>query len=51
MQESLIREEGREYHSDTLLQLEDIASVILHALMLPLAAEVTDTNVRPMRKP
>jgi len=48
MQEKLFQQEGREYHPETLLQPEDAASVVVHALMLPRTAEVTDISIRPM---
>ena len=51
MQERLFQEEGRTYHPETLLQAEDVASVVLHALMLPDTAEITDLTIRPMMKP
>jgi NADP-dependent 3-hydroxy acid dehydrogenase YdfG len=50
MQETLFQQEGREYHPETLLQPEDVASVVVHALMLPPTAEVTDISIRPMIK-
>ena len=50
MQEALFQREGREYHPEMLLQAEDIASVVVHSLMLPPTAEVTDIFIRPMRK-
>ncbi|MGA7275547.1 MAG: SDR family NAD(P)-dependent oxidoreductase [Candidatus Udaeobacter sp.] len=50
MQEALFRAEGKTYHPETLLQPEDVASMIVHALMLPSTAEVTDINIRPMHK-
>jgi NAD(P)-dependent dehydrogenase (short-subunit alcohol dehydrogenase family) len=49
MQESVFRAEGRPYRPDSLLQPEDVAAVIVHALKLPPTAEVTDIHVRPMR--
>ena len=48
MQESLHRQEGRDYHPGALLQPEDVASVIVQSLMLPPTAEVTDISLRPM---
>jgi NADP-dependent 3-hydroxy acid dehydrogenase YdfG len=33
-----------------LLQPEDIAGVVLHALTLPRTAEVTDIHIRPLVK-
>jgi NAD(P)-dependent dehydrogenase (short-subunit alcohol dehydrogenase family) len=50
MQEALYREEGKVYRPEILLQAEDVASVVVHALMLPFTAEVTDISIRPMRK-
>jgi NAD(P)-dependent dehydrogenase (short-subunit alcohol dehydrogenase family) len=49
MQEALFREEGKEYRPELLLQPEDVASVVVHSLMLPRTAEVTDISIRPMR--
>jgi NADP-dependent 3-hydroxy acid dehydrogenase YdfG len=42
---------SREYHPEYLLQPSDVAAVVLNALCLPRTAEVTDINIRPMRKP
>jgi NAD(P)-dependent dehydrogenase (short-subunit alcohol dehydrogenase family) len=50
MQEALFQQEGREYSPGSLLQPEDVASVIVHALTLPPTAEVTDISIRPMLK-
>jgi len=50
MQEVLHRLEGVPYNQEALLQPEDVASVVVHALMLPRTAEVTDISIRPMRK-
>jgi len=50
MQEALLREEKKDYHPEVLLQPEDVASVVVHALTLPATAEVTDISIRPMRK-
>ena len=50
MQEALHRREGKVYQPDKLLQPEDVASVVVHALMLPDTAEVTDISIRPMTK-
>jgi len=49
MQEAVFREEGKEYRPELLLQPEDVASVVVHSLMLPRTAEVTDITIRPMR--
>jgi NAD(P)-dependent dehydrogenase (short-subunit alcohol dehydrogenase family) len=50
MQAVLLEQEGREYHPDRLLQPEDVATVVIQALMLPETAEVTDLQVRPFLK-
>jgi NAD(P)-dependent dehydrogenase (short-subunit alcohol dehydrogenase family) len=50
MQESLFKKEGRPYQPELLLQPEDVATVVIHALMLPLTAEVADINLRAMQK-
>jgi NAD(P)-dependent dehydrogenase (short-subunit alcohol dehydrogenase family) len=50
MQEAVCREEGKVYHPEVLLQPEDVASMVVQALMLPITAEVTDISMRPMRK-
>ncbi len=50
MQEALYRTEGKEYHPETLMQAEDVASVAVQMLLLPATAEVTDISMRPMRK-
>ena len=50
MQEAVHQQEGKVYHPETLLQPEDVATVVLQALMLPPTAEVTDISMRPMRK-
>ncbi len=51
MQEALFQAEGRTYNPEVLLQPEDVASVIAHALTLPATAEITDLSIRPTRKP
>ena len=50
MQQALFQQERREYHPESLLQPEDVASVVVHTLMLPRTAEVTDISIRPMTK-
>ena len=50
MQRALLQQEGREYMPETLLQPEDVASVVVHTLMLPRTAEVTEISIRPMTK-
>jgi NADP-dependent 3-hydroxy acid dehydrogenase YdfG len=49
--QTLDASEGRTYQPDLLLQPADVASVVLNALSLPWTAEVTNINIRPMRKP
>jgi NAD(P)-dependent dehydrogenase (short-subunit alcohol dehydrogenase family) len=49
-QEAAARHEGRNYEPDRLIQPEDVASVVVHSLLLPRSAEMTDVHVRPMKK-
>jgi NADP-dependent 3-hydroxy acid dehydrogenase YdfG len=49
-QQRLHAAEGRPYRPEALLQPEDVASVVVHAVSLPRTAEVTEIHVRPMRK-
>jgi NADP-dependent 3-hydroxy acid dehydrogenase YdfG len=51
MQKAIFRNEGKSYSPEKLLQPEDIASIVLHAMLLPPTAEVTDIMIRPMFKP
>lgn len=50
MQAAVHKMEGREYHPEGLIQPEDVASVVTHALSLPRTIEVTDITVRPLTK-
>lgn len=50
MQASIFLQEGRAYHPERLMQPEDVASVVIHALTLPPTIEVTDISIRSMRK-
>ncbi len=50
MQRSVHEHEGRDYRSESLLRPEDVADVVLSALAHPPSGEVTDVNVRPIRK-
>ena len=50
MQEAICQSEGMPFRPEILLQPEDIASVVVHTLSLPLTAEVTDISIRPMSK-
>ncbi len=49
-QEALHRMENNPYRPELLLQPEDVAAVVIHALALPSTAEITDINIRPMLK-
>jgi NADP-dependent 3-hydroxy acid dehydrogenase YdfG len=51
MQARLHRASGTPYRPQLLLQPQDVASVIRHALNLPRTAEVTDVHIRPMIDP
>ena len=47
MQEYVHKKEGRAYHPKQLVQPEDVASVVIHALSLPRTAEVSDLTIGP----
>jgi NADP-dependent 3-hydroxy acid dehydrogenase YdfG len=49
-QERLHALEGRPYRPESLLQPEDVAAVVVHALCLPRTAEVTEIKIRPHRQ-
>ena len=51
MQAAVHQMEGTDYHPDRLMQPEDIAGVVVHALSLPRSAELTDIMIRPLKKP
>lgn len=48
--QKLFAKEGRPYKPELLLQPDDVAEMVTHALRLPRTAEVTDISVRPMQK-
>jgi short-subunit dehydrogenase len=50
MQASIHQAEHKPYEPEKLLQPEDIAEQVVHALKLPKTAEVTDISVRPFQK-
>ena len=50
MQKALCHQEGRAFRPELLLQPDDVAAMVVHALMLPASAEVTDISMRPMCK-
>jgi NADP-dependent 3-hydroxy acid dehydrogenase YdfG len=47
---ALYEKEGRPYRAELLMQPEDVASMVVHALSLPRTAEVTDISMRPLQK-
>ncbi len=49
-QEKLYTKQGSNYRPELLVQPEDIASVVLNALILPRSAEVTEISIRPLAK-
>jgi NADP-dependent 3-hydroxy acid dehydrogenase YdfG len=49
-QQNLYSKQGSEYKPKLLIQPEDIASVVLNALVLPHSAEVTEISIRPLAK-
>ena len=49
MQRKIQEADGTAYHPEHLLQPQDIANLILHALSLPRTAEITDVSIRPFR--
>jgi NADP-dependent 3-hydroxy acid dehydrogenase YdfG len=51
MQREVHRTENKQYHPESLIQPEDVASVILHAFGLPRTAEITEIKIRPLKKP
>lgn len=50
MQEALCRAQGVPYEPEKLLQPEDIARILLSAVTLQRTAEVTDIQIRGMRR-
>jgi NAD(P)-dependent dehydrogenase (short-subunit alcohol dehydrogenase family) len=50
MQKALFRKDNKAYRPESLLQPEDVASIVVYSLMLPPTAEVTDISIRPARK-
>ncbi|MDA8090755.1 MAG: SDR family NAD(P)-dependent oxidoreductase [Nitrospiraceae bacterium] len=50
MQEHVHKIEGRPYAPSKLMQPEDVAAVVVNALLLPRSAEVTDIQLRPLTK-
>lgn len=50
MQAVIHQMEGKDYHPESLLHPNDVASMVISALLLPRSAEVTDIHIRPMMK-
>ena len=50
MQQTVQSYTGRHVGAEYLMQPDDVASVIIHALQLPRTAEITDVHMRPFRK-
>jgi short-subunit dehydrogenase len=50
MQESVHAHEGRPYRSEALMRPEDVVTMLLAALAVGPAAEVTDISLRPLAK-
>jgi NADP-dependent 3-hydroxy acid dehydrogenase YdfG len=50
MQESVHAFEERVFDTEYLMSPHDVAGSVLHCLSLPRSAEVTDVEIRPMRK-
>ncbi len=48
MQETMHAIEGKEYLPERLQQPEDVAAVVVNALLLPRTAEVTEIRMRPL---
>jgi NADP-dependent 3-hydroxy acid dehydrogenase YdfG len=51
MQAAIHDLEGKTYTPENLVQPEDVAAIVVHALGLPRTAEVTEISVRPLTKP
>jgi short-subunit dehydrogenase len=50
MQKEIFAIEGKPYDPNFLMQPEDVASVVVNSLSLPRTAEVTDIEIRPLKK-
>jgi NADP-dependent 3-hydroxy acid dehydrogenase YdfG len=48
--EQLFREEQKAYRPELLLQPEDVAAMVVHALKMPRTAEVTEISIRSLCK-
>ncbi|MDQ7844469.1 MAG: SDR family NAD(P)-dependent oxidoreductase [Armatimonadota bacterium] len=50
MQAAVHQAEGRAFHPERLIRPEDVASIVISALVLPPSVEVTDITLRPLQK-
>ena len=50
MQEAVHKMEGKTYHPEFLIRPDDVAATVISALSLTRSAEVTEINIRPLRK-
>jgi NADP-dependent 3-hydroxy acid dehydrogenase YdfG len=50
LMESFYKKNDRQYEPDLLLQPEEVASTVIHALTIPWSAEITDISIRPMKR-
>jgi NADP-dependent 3-hydroxy acid dehydrogenase YdfG len=48
--ESFYQKNDSQYEPDLLLQPEEIALTVIHALTISWSAEITDITIRPMKK-
>lgn len=48
--QAMYEKDRKEYRPELLLQTQDLASLVLHCVMLPHTAEVTDISIRPALK-
>jgi len=48
--ENLFREERKTYRPELLMQPENVASTVIHALKMPRTAEITEISIRPLLK-
>jgi NADP-dependent 3-hydroxy acid dehydrogenase YdfG len=48
--EQLFREERKAYRPELLMQPEDVAAMVVHALKMPRTCEVTEISIRPLFK-
>jgi NADP-dependent 3-hydroxy acid dehydrogenase YdfG len=51
MQAAIHAAEGKPYQPELLIQPEDVASTIIHAVGLPRTAEITEISMRPPQRP